>query len=155
MVDESMAIAISCNVLSGGQGGGYPHGGGIFLKANVISLEFFEYWRMTKFMFPNDPAEESFCTIIKTLQDAVELHSFHVHLVNTSYFGGFCQLSKNMLREAYTIQANCCDDLESKVHDLRIVLDDWIRFRKCASGDNALDKMDLRWPQKCSTRNYT
>ncbi|KAG4927276.1 hypothetical protein JHK85_053762 [Glycine max] len=52
-----------------------------------------------------------------------------------------------MLREAYTIQANCCDDLESKVHDLRIVLDDWIRFRKCASGDNALDKMDLRWPQ--------
>ena len=99
---------------------------------------------MTKFMFPNDPAEESFCTIIKTLQDAVELHSFHVHLVNTSYFGGFCQLSKNMLREAYTIQANCCDDLESKVHDLRIVLGDWIRFRNHASGVNALDKMDLR-----------
>ncbi|KAH1118993.1 hypothetical protein AAZX31_17G172900 [Glycine max] len=99
--------------------------------------------------------EESLCNTIKARQDAADLYGFRAQLVNTSYFGGFCQPSKNMLREAYTIQANCCDDLESKVHDLRIVLGDWIRFRNHASGVNALDKMDLRWPLKCSTRNYT
>ncbi|KAG4933626.1 hypothetical protein JHK87_047628 [Glycine soja] len=155
-LNPSNELTISCNVLSDGQSGSYLHGGGIFfLKANAISLEFFKYWKLTKFMFPNDPAEESLCNTIKARQDAADLYGFRAQLVNTSYFGGFCQPSKNMLREAYTIQANCCDDLESKVHDLRIVLGDWIRFRNHASGVNALDKMDLRWPLKCSTRNYT
>ncbi|RDX60257.1 hypothetical protein CR513_61613, partial [Mucuna pruriens] len=138
-------LTISCNLLSDGQKGSYLHDGGIFfLKANAISFEFFKHWKLTKVLFPNNPAEESLCTTIKQWQDAVDSYGFRVQLVNTSYFGGFCQPNKDMLREAYTIQASCCDDLKSKVHDLRIVLDDWIRFRKRASGDNALDKMALR-----------
>ena len=155
-LNPSNELTISCNVLSDGQSGSYLHGGGIFfLKANAISLEFFKYWKLTKFLHPNNPAEESLCTTVSVMQDAVSRYSFDVQLANTSSFGDFCQLNMNTLREAYTIQANCCDDLKSKVHDLRIVLDDWIRFRKRASEGNALFKMDLRLPQKCSIRNYT
>ncbi|KAG4940464.1 hypothetical protein AAZX31_16G054000 [Glycine max] len=146
-------LTISC---SDGQSGSDLQDGGIFfLKASENSLEFFKYWKLTKFLHPNNPAEESLCTTVSVMQDAVSRYSFDVQLANTSSFGDFCQLNMNTLREAYTIQANCCDDLKSKVHDLRIVLDDWIRFRKRASEGNALDKMDLRWPQKCSIRNYT
>ncbi|KAK7354330.1 hypothetical protein VNO80_19790 [Phaseolus coccineus] len=149
-------LTISCNVLSDGQGGSYLYDEGIFfLKANAISFEFFKYWKLTKFLFPNNPAEESLCTTIKERQAVADSYGFRIQLVNTSYFGGFCQLNKDIFKEVYTIQANCCDDLKSKVHDLRIVLDDWIRFRKRASGENALDKMALRWPQKCSRRNDT
>ncbi|CAJ1790771.1 unnamed protein product [Sphenostylis stenocarpa] len=149
-------LTISCNVLSDGQKGSYLYDGGIFfLKANAISFEFFKYWKLTKILFPNDPAEESLCTTIKERQDIADSYGFRVQLVNTSYFGGFCELNKDMFRDVYTIQANCCDDLKSKVHDLRIVLHDWIRFRKRASGGNALDKMALRWPQKCTRSNFT
>lgn len=149
-------LTISCNNISDGQRGSYLHDGGIFFfKANSISFEFLKHWKLTNVLFPSDPAEESLCTTIKEWPDIVESYGFRVQHVNTSYFGGFCQLNKDMLRKAYTIQANCCDDLKSKAHDLRIVLDDWIQFRKSASGDNALDKMALRWPQKCPRVNYT
>ncbi|XP_027902335.1 uncharacterized protein At4g15970-like isoform X1 [Vigna unguiculata] len=149
-------LTISCNVLSNGERGSYLYDEGIFfLKANTISFEFFNYWKLTKILYPNDPVEESLCTTIKERQDIADTYGFRIQHVNTSSFGGFCQLNKDMFREVYTIQANCCDDLKSKVHDLNIVLDDWIRFRKGASEDNALDKMALRWPQKCSRRNHT
>ncbi|XP_020208262.1 uncharacterized protein At4g15970 [Cajanus cajan] len=148
-------LTISCNNLNDGQRGDYLYDGGIFfLKANAISFEFFKHWKLIKVLFPKDPIQESLCTTIQQWPDAVEAYSFRVQLVNTTYFGGFCELNKDMLREAYTIQANCCDDLKSKVHDLRIVLDDWIRFKNRASGDNALDGMALRWPVKCPRRNY-
>lgn len=154
-LDPNKELTISCNNSSDGQRG-YLHDGGIFfLKANDNSFEFFKHWKLTKVLFPNDPAEESLCTTIKQWPDVVEAYGFRVQQVNASYFGGFCQLNKHMLREAYTIQANCCDDLKSKVHDLRIVLDDWIQFRRSASGDNALNKMVFRWPQKCPRRKYT
>ncbi|KAK7395900.1 hypothetical protein VNO78_16488 [Psophocarpus tetragonolobus] len=149
-------LTISCNVLSDGQRGSYLLDDGIFfLKANGIALEFFRYWKLTKFLYPNDPFEESLCTMIKERHEIAKLYGFRVQHVNTSYFGGFCELNKDILKEAYTIQANCCDDLKSKVHDLKIVLDDWIRFRKRASRDNALDEMALRWPQKCSKKDNT
>ncbi|KAL2320288.1 hypothetical protein Fmac_029257 [Flemingia macrophylla] len=152
-VDE---LTISCNNLSGGQRRGYLEDGGIFfLKANAISFEFFKHWKLIKVLFPNNPVQDSLCTTIEQWPEALETYGFRVQLVNTTYFGGFCKLNKDMLREAYTIQANCCDDLKSKVHDLKIVLDDWIRFRKGASGDNALDRMAPRWPLKCPRRNYT
>jgi len=155
-LDPINELTISCNVLSDGERGSYLYDEGIFfLKANSMTFEFLKYWKLTKILFPNDPVEESLCTTIKQRQEIADAYGFRIQLVNTSYFGGFCQLNKDMFKEVYTIQANCCDDLKSKVHDLRIVLDDWIRFRKRASGDNALDKMALRWPQKCSRRNHT
>ncbi|XP_061371616.1 uncharacterized protein At1g28695-like, partial [Gastrolobium bilobum] len=122
-------LTISCNFSSDGQSGGYMHDGGIFyLKANIISFEFFKYWKLTNILYPNSLDEDSLCTTIMQSED-VEALGFRVKLVNSTYFGGFCQLNKDMLREAYTIHTNCCNDLRSKVHDMRIVLDDWIRFR--------------------------
>ncbi|KAK7336063.1 hypothetical protein VNO77_16592 [Canavalia gladiata] len=149
-------LTISCNFLSDGQQGGYLHDGGIFfLKANAIAFEFLKYWKLTKIVYPGSPAVESFCTTIMERQDIVDAYGFRVKHVNATYFGGFCQINKDILKEAYAIHANCCEDLTSKVHDLRIVLNDWIHFRKRVSGDNASDKMALRWPQKCSKGKYT
>ncbi|XP_027351180.1 uncharacterized protein At4g15970-like [Abrus precatorius] len=142
-------LTISCNFSS--DGGYLLHDGGVvFLKANAISFEFFKYWKLTKVLYPNSPAVESMCTTIMQRQDLVDMYRLRLQNVNAAYFGGFCQLNKDMLREANTIHANCCDDLTSKVHDLRIVLDDWIRFRKGVLRKSASDQMALRWPQMCS-----
>lgn len=148
----SYELTISCNFPSDGQLGGYVQDGGIFyLRSNAIAIEFFKYWKVIKVLYPNSNVEESLCTTIMQSKDIGDSYAFGVKYVDTTYFGGFCHLSKDMLREACTIHANCCEDLTSKVHDLRNVLDDWIHFRENLSGDNnTLDKMALRWPQKCT-----
>ncbi|KAK7311358.1 hypothetical protein RJT34_09447 [Clitoria ternatea] len=150
-------ISISCGWGSDGQKN-YLHDGGVFyLKANAISFEFFKHWKLAKVLYPNSNyGEESMCVTILRRQDIVKMYGFRIQPVNTTSFGGFCQLNKDMLKTAYTIRANCCDDLTSKVHDLRNVLEDWIHFRNrnSVSGDDSSDKMVLRWPQKCSRRKY-
>ena len=144
-------LSISCKYSSDGQRGAYIQDGGIFyLKANAIAFEFFKYWKLVKVLYPKSQAEDSLCTTIMQNQDTVGTYGFRVKYVDTTYFGGFCQLNKDKLREAYTIHANCCDDLTSKVHDLRIVLDDWTHFRKNVSGDNASDQMIMGRPRKCT-----
>lgn len=150
--NPSYELTISCSFPSDGQVGDYVQDGGIlYLRSNAIAIEFFKYWKVTKVLYPNTNAEESLCTTIMQSKDICDSYGFRVKYVDTIYFGGFCQLSKDMLREAYTIHANCCGDLTSKVHDLRNVLDDWIHFREDLSGDNnTLDKMALSWQHKCT-----
>jgi hypothetical protein len=113
-------------------------------------LEFLKHWKLSKILYPTTNVEESLCATILHNEDLVEMYGFRVHHVDTDHFGGFCQLNNDILEKAYTIHANCCDDLTSKVHDLRIVLDDWFRFREHVKNNNATEKMALRWPQKCT-----
>ncbi|KAI4348304.1 hypothetical protein L6164_009039 [Bauhinia variegata] len=145
-----LELSISCNVA--GAGDGYMQDGGLFfLKANAIASEFLQQWRLTKVLYPNPPVEESLCDTIMRNQDVVKWFGFRVNLVNTSHFGGFCQLNKDRLSDVYTMRANCCNNLRSKVHDLRLLLDDWINFRAHSSRKNTLEPMILKWrtPQQC------
>lgn len=126
-------------------------GGLFFLKANVISWELFKYWNLMKLVNPNSPVEKSLCSNILKDKDVVEDYGLRVQYVNTTYFGGFCQMNRDMFGEVYSMHANCCGDLRSKVHDLRLVLDDWINFRARLSENHSLEFMALRWraPHKC------
>ncbi|KAK7260614.1 hypothetical protein RIF29_26815 [Crotalaria pallida] len=145
-IDPGKELTISCNISSDGHGGLYVEDGGIFfLKANALAVEFFKSLKLNKLMYPISIAEESLCTTIIQSREIVRAYGLRVIDVDTTYFGGFCHLSEDMLRKAYTIHANCCGDLSSKVHDLRNVLDDWIHLRERSSRN----KMALRWPQKC------
>lgn len=51
----------------------------------------------------------------------------HIKFLDKAYFGGFCQPLKSN-SEVYTMQSNCCEKIESKVYDLKLVLDDWSNF---------------------------
>ncbi|KAL1314657.1 hypothetical protein HN51_041482 [Arachis hypogaea] len=146
-------LSISCDSSGNVQSGDYSHDGGIFfLKANGIAFEFLKYWKLVKFLFPKSPDEDSLCATIAQNQDMVAAYGFRVNHIDTTYFGGFCQQNKDMLMEASTIHANCCEDLTNKVHDLRSVLDDWIQFRKNVSGSG---KMIMGRPWKCLGRKFT
>jgi len=143
-------LSISCNFSSDVQRAHSMQEGGIFfMKANDEALEFMKHWRLNKFLYPSSNVEESLCATVSKNQDIAESYGFFVNEMDTNHFGGFCQLNNDMFETAYTIHANCCEDLRSKVHDMKIVLQDWIRFRNGVQKDNATEKVALRWPQKC------
>ncbi|CAK8541106.1 unnamed protein product [Lathyrus sativus] len=146
-----LELSISCNFVSDGGRAYFVQEGGIFfMKANSVTPEFLKHWKLTKVLYPDSNLEESMCATLDIHEDLVEHYDFRVHRIDTNHFGGFCQPYNDMLEDAYTIHANCCDDLQNKVHDLRIVLDDWLRFRNRVSKNNATEKTALRWPQKCT-----
>ncbi|XP_058741665.1 uncharacterized protein At1g28695-like [Vicia villosa] len=144
-------LSISCNFVNVGEGAFSVQEGGIFfMKANYVTPGFLQDWKLTKILHPNSTVDESMCATLELHKDLVDINGVRVHRIDTNHFGGFCQTYNDMLEDAYTIHANCCYDLESKVHDLKIVLDDWIRFRNRVSKSNATEKIALRWPQKCT-----
>ena len=148
--DPSYELSISCKFSSDGERADSMQEGGIFfMKANEAALEFLKHWKLSKFLYLRSNAEESLCTTITQNEDIADAYGVRVHHIDTNQFGGFCQLNNDMFETVYTIHANCCDDLTSKVHDMTIVLDDWIRFRKRVKNYNATENMTLRWPQKC------
>ncbi|PON58851.1 Nucleotide-diphospho-sugar transferase [Parasponia andersonii] len=53
----------------------------------------------------------------------------NVRCLDTLYFSGFCQDSKDF-RAVTTVHANCCKSITAKVTDLRAVLRDWKRFKE-------------------------
>ncbi|XP_068649605.1 uncharacterized protein At1g28695-like [Aristolochia californica] len=62
--------------------------------------------------------------------------------LDTRYFSGFCQNSRN-LRQVITMHANCCRTINAKLLDLRIVIEDWEIIK--SSGSNPT--MPIRWHQ--------
>ena len=83
-----------------------------------------------------------------TTSNIAHKNDVHAKYMDTGYFGGFCEPSKNMSK-VYTMQSTCCD--KSKVHDLRLVLDDWINFTAQTSTNANMEPSSFTWraPKKC------
>lgn len=68
-----------------------------------------------------------------------------INYLDTDYFGGFCQQSEDV-RKVITVHANCCAGLEDKLHDLRVVVEDW---RKYKNGSVEIGGFKWRVPLNC------
>lgn len=51
-----------------------------------------------------------------------------VRFLNTLFFSGFCQDSKDA-KAVTTIHANCCRTIGAKVADLLVIIHDWNKFK--------------------------
>ncbi|KAJ7974791.1 Glycosyltransferase [Quillaja saponaria] len=131
--------------------GQIPDGGVFFLKANEISSEIFLYWKLLRVLYPDYHIDEPLCDFIMQNPDLTKTFGMRIAYVSPMYFDGFCQVNKDM-SEVYTMHANCCDDLDSKVQDLRLVLDDWINFTAGSSVNTTSGPLSSSWraPKKCS-----
>lgn len=118
-----------------------------YVKSNDISVEFFNYLKLVGVLYPNTPFE-SLCEIA-TEQEIMEMLGMRIKFLDKVYFGGFCQPLKNN-SEVYTMQANCCEKIESKVHDLKLVLDDWSNFTGQSSNNSLGTLSSWRAPDKCN-----
>ncbi|KAI3997768.1 hypothetical protein MKX01_007655, partial [Papaver californicum] len=71
-----------------------------------------------------------------------------VRFLNTLYFGGFCEPSKDF-NQVSTMHANCCFGLDTKIHDLNIMLEDWRNYISSFPDLRSSWNSSWRVPQNC------
>ncbi|XP_058724124.1 uncharacterized protein At4g15970-like [Vicia villosa] len=124
-----------------------PNGGFNFVKSNNRSIEFYKFWFSSQETYPgyHDQDVLNFIKVDPFIDD-IELK---MKFLDTAYFGGLCEPSKD-LNQVCTMHANCCYGMDSKVHDLRIMLQDWRHYLTLPPSLKRLSVISWRVPQKCS-----
>ncbi|XP_043706770.1 uncharacterized protein At4g15970-like [Telopea speciosissima] len=128
----SIDIHIACDYYGGNptERSNSINGGFNYVRSNGLSIEFFKYWQMSRVLYPGY-SDQSVFQIIK--DDMVtSMIGLRIKYLDTSYFGGFYQPSEDM-NKVCTMHANCCVDIERKLHDLKLVLEDWKNFTKLST----------------------
>ena len=102
-----------------------PNGGFNYVKSNNRSIEFYKFWYSSQETYPGYH-DQDVLNFIKHSPYISEI-GLSMRFLDTTYFGGFCEPSKD-LNKVCTMHANCCFGISSKLHDLKILLQDWRRF---------------------------
>ncbi|KAL2518668.1 Nucleotide-diphospho-sugar transferase family protein [Abeliophyllum distichum] len=123
-----------------------PNGGFKFVRSNNRSIEFYRFWYSSRETYPG-LHDQDVLNRIKNDSFIREI-GLKMRFLDTAYFGGFCEPSKD-LNQVCTMHANCCFGLDSKLHDLRILLEDWKLFMALPP---SLKSSDSSWrvPESCS-----
>ncbi|KAJ7950735.1 Glycosyltransferase [Quillaja saponaria] len=101
-----------------------------FVRSNNKTIALFERWYAKKDNSTGQKEQDVLLNLIK--QGVIGQLGLRVRFLDTLYFSGFCQNSKDF-REVTTVHANCCRSITAKVADLKAVHRDWKRFKKYAS----------------------
>ncbi|KAK4396121.1 hypothetical protein Sango_1448700 [Sesamum angolense] len=121
-----------------------PNGGFKFVRSNNRSIEFYRFWYSSHETYPGLHDQDVLNKIKK--DSFIREIGLKLRFLDTTYFGGFCEPSED-LYQVCTMHANCCFGLNSKLHDLRIMLEDWKRF---LSSPPSLESYGWTVPQNCS-----
>lgn len=119
-----------------------------FVRSNDKTISLFETWYSRKDSSAGQKEQDVLQDLIT--QGIIKQLDLRVRFMDTLYFSGFCQDSKD-LRVVCTVHANCCRSITAKTADLKAVLWDWKRFNKFALSNNNLEVnfTDAWW-----TRHY-
>lgn len=102
-----------------------PNGGFSFVRSNNRTILFYKYWYASRIRY-SGYHDQDVLNFIKR-EPFVFRIGLRIRFLNTAYFGGLCEPSKDM-NLVRTMHANCCFGMDSKLHDLRIMLQDWRDF---------------------------
>ncbi|CAN1137693.1 Uncharacterized protein At4g15970, partial [Linum perenne] len=140
---------IACDLYSGSSVdlGNRANGGFSFVKANNRSIEFYKFWHSSQYTYPGYH-DQDVLNIIKK-DDYVKELGLQMKFLDTAYFGGLCEPSKDF-NLVCTMHVNCCAGLDSKVNDLRVILEDWTNFLSLPPKLKRALRILWRVPQKCS-----
>ncbi|XP_039145974.1 uncharacterized protein At4g15970 isoform X1 [Dioscorea cayenensis subsp. rotundata] len=127
--------------------GNRANGGFNYVKSNNRSIEFYKYWYSSRERFPGHHDQDVFNTI--KYDPFVTEIGLTMRFLSTTFFGGLCEPSRD-LNKVCTMHANCCIGLESKLHDLRIMLDNWREFMSLPHNMKNSGIVSWRVPQNCS-----
>ncbi|MCL7029655.1 hypothetical protein MKW94_024608 [Papaver nudicaule] len=128
--DQNDDIQMSCDNFNGDPWSGVNsrllNTGFYYVRSNNNTISLFNAWYRMK----EDPKFNA-----KKDQDALKvlfnwgvLRTLKVRWLDTLYFSGFCQDSKD-IKVVSTVHANCCRSINAKVIDLMSVLREWRKFR--------------------------
>ncbi|XP_022725115.1 uncharacterized protein At4g15970-like isoform X2 [Durio zibethinus] len=123
-----------------------PNGGFNYVKSNNRSIAFYKFWYSSRETYPGYHD-----------QDVLNMIKFHpfisdiglkIRFLDTAYFGGLCEPSKDM-NVVCTMHVNCCYGMDSKLHDLKIMLQDWRAFMSLPPDLKNESIISWRVPQNC------
>lgn len=120
---------IACDYFSGSPSNrnNAPNGGFTYVKSNNRTVEFYKFWHRSREQYPGKHDQDVLNEI--KMDPFIDAIGLRMKFLDTAYFGGFCQLSRD-LNLVCTMHANCCVGLDNKIHDLTILLDDWRKYMK-------------------------
>ncbi|KAL7000184.1 hypothetical protein U1Q18_001332 [Sarracenia purpurea var. burkii] len=124
----------------------YPNGGFMYAKSNNRTIRFYEFWLASRTTYPG-LNEQDVLNKIKYHPLLTQI-GLKMRFLDTIYFSGFCQLSKDM-GQVCTMHANCCVGMNNKIHDLKVLLEDWKRFLSWQNKERPSQNTSWTVPQKC------
>ncbi|PWA88631.1 nucleotide-diphospho-sugar transferase, nucleotide-diphospho-sugar transferase [Artemisia annua] len=140
---------IACDYFNGNPSSlrNLPNGGFNYVKSNKKTIKFYNFWYNSRVTYPGLHDQDVFNKI--KFNPFIKKVGLSIRFLDTAYFGGFCQPSKD-LNKVCTMHANCCVGLENKVHDLEIMLGDWRKYTKSVANQMAYrSKGSWTVPQLC------
>lgn len=123
-----------------------PNGGFSFVRSNNRTILFYKYWYASRIRY-SGYHDQDVLNFIKREPFLVRI-GLRIRFLNTAYFGGLCEPSKDM-NLVRTMHANCCFGLDSKLHDLRIMLQDWRDFMALPLHLKQESGFSWKVPQNC------
>ncbi|KAG6628509.1 hypothetical protein I3843_14G019900 [Carya illinoinensis] len=102
-----------------------------YVRSRNKTIAMFDKWYTMK---ENSTGQKEQDVLLNLMQAGGIIRELNlsVRFLDTLYFSGFCQNSKDF-RAVTTVHANCCRSINAKVKDLKVVLRDWKRFKKISS----------------------
>ncbi|XP_040997570.1 uncharacterized protein At4g15970-like [Juglans microcarpa x Juglans regia] len=123
-----------------------PNGGFNFVKSNNRTIQFYKFWYTSREAYPGKH-DQDVLNMIKGDPFITNI-GLKMRFLDTANFGGFCEPSRDLNRVC-TMHANCCIGLENKVHDLRILLEDWKKYMSLLPNMTASPPSSWSVPQDC------
>ncbi|KAF5737791.1 hypothetical protein HS088_TW13G00681 [Tripterygium wilfordii] len=124
-----------------------PNGGFNYVKSNNRSIEFYKFWYSSQETYPGYH-DQDVLNFIKLDPFVLDI-GLKMKFLDTAFFGGLCEPSKD-LNLVCTMHANCCFGLDSKLHDLKIMIEDWKSFSSLSPSLKMSSVWSWSVPQNCS-----
>ncbi|GLJ48819.1 hypothetical protein SUGI_1029510 [Cryptomeria japonica] len=145
---RDMDFQIACDHFNGNPADldNRPNGGFNYVNSNNRTIEFYKYWYMSRELYPGNH-DQDVLNIIK-YDEAITEMGLKIRFLDTAYFGGLCEPSRD-LNKVCTMHVNCCYGLNDKLHDVRLMLDDWKHFQSMTVKEKRLQPVKWRVPLLC------
>ncbi|KAH7847359.1 hypothetical protein Vadar_025227 [Vaccinium darrowii] len=126
-----------------------PNGGFNYVKSSNHSINFYKFWYNSRTNYTNMHDQD----VLNKIKYDPMLREIGITIkfLDTAYFGGFCQPSRD-LNKVCTMHANCCIGLDRKIHDLKIMLEDWRKYLALPDDERASRPNSWTVPQNCSLK---
>ncbi|GER49430.1 nucleotide-diphospho-sugar transferase family protein [Striga asiatica] len=123
-----------------------PNGGFNYVRSNNRTVQFYKFWYESRERFPGQHDQDVLNNI--KFNPFIQDIGLEIRFLDTAHFGGFCEPSKDQ-DLVVTMHANCCIGLGNKIHDIRMVIDDWKKYLSLSSNERNLISRSWTVPRIC------
>ncbi|KAL8153524.1 hypothetical protein V2J09_011284 [Rumex salicifolius] len=126
-LDDDAHFHIACDHYNGNPTDAHNsvNAGFMYVKSNMHTVLFYKLWYYSRRLYPGKNEQEVY-NLIKH-GPLFKIIGMKVRYLDTMYFGGFCEASKDF-SQVCTMHANCCYGLKHKVNDLKLIIGDWRKY---------------------------